>query len=152
MRLTLGTRTVRRLTTLAGTGVLAVGLAAAGVAGSASAGTHHPSGHAAPPRPAVAKPNRVNCIPDNDGDCLQTVKGTVEATAGLHIRSGPGTGYSIVGTMPYLSTGTVVCWASGTNVNGNSYWDDLGSAYGSGYVADYYLYTGGNITGQVDPC
>jgi hypothetical protein len=150
MRLTLGTHTVRRLATLGSAGLLAAGLAAAGAAGSASAGTHHGAG----PAPAVhaTAPHRVNCIIDDDNDCLQTVKGTVEATAGLHIRSGPGTGYSIVGTMPYQSTGTVVCWATGTNVNGNSNWDYLGSAYGSGYVADYYLFTNGNIEGQVDPC
>lgn len=150
MRLTHGTVTVRRLATLASAGLLAVGLAAIGAAGSASAGTHHGAG----PAPAVhaTAPHRPPCIIDDDNDCLQTVKGTVEATAGLHIRSGPGTGYSIVGTMPYQSTGTVVCWATGTNVNGNTNWDELGSAYGSGYVADYYLFTGGNIQSQVDPC
>jgi hypothetical protein len=149
MRLTLGTHTLRRLATLASAGVLAVGLAAAGAAGSASAGTHHAPGQA----PTVhAAGKRPPCIVDNDGDCLQTVKGTVEATAGLRIRSGPGTGYSIVGTMPYLSTGTVYCWASGTNVNGDPYWDWTASSYGDGYVADYYLFTGGNPTGQVDPC
>jgi hypothetical protein len=149
MRLTLGTRTARRLATLAGAGVLAVGLAAAGAAGTASAGTHHARGQAAAVHTTAKRPP---CIVDNDGDCLQTVKGTVEATAGLHIRSGPGTGYSIVGTMPYNSTGTAYCWALGTDVNGNSNWDYVGSSYGSGYVADYYLFTNGNIEAQVDPC
>jgi hypothetical protein len=149
MRLTLGTRTVRRLATLAGAGVLAVGLAAAGTAGTASAGTHHAHGRV----PAVhTTAKRPPCIVDDDGDCLQTVKGTAEATAGLHIRSGPGTGYSIVGTMPNQSTGTVYCWALGTDINGNSNWDYLGSAYGNGYVADAYLFTNGNIESQVDPC
>ena len=60
---------------------------------------------------------------DGDGHCLQTVRGTAEATDGLHIRSGPGTGYGVVGVMPSQSTGTVYCYASGTNINGDPYWD-----------------------------
>ena len=92
------------------------------------------------------------CIPDNDGDCLHTVHGTAWPIGGVNIRTGPGTGYNIVNTMPQNSGGTVYCYATGTNINGDPYWDQITSSYGSGYVADYYFYTAGNINQQVDPC
>lgn len=96
------------------------------------------------------------CLIDNDGDCTVTVTGTAEGIGGVNIRSGPGTGYSIVGSMANQSTGTVDCYKTGTNINGDSYWDDIttiqGGHFYSGFVSDYYLYTGGNINQQVDPC
>lgn len=142
-------RTLRRL--------FISGLAAAalplGVLASASAA---PITAAGPARQAVHTPGsaaRIRCYPDpDDTGCLPTVAGDGEAPAGLNIRSGPGTGYGSKGTLPYEAGGTVICWATGTPVNGNSNWDDIVSPYGSGYVSDYWLYTGGNIQGQVEEC
>jgi hypothetical protein len=118
----------------AATLLLAAGAATLGVA-PASAATVHP-----------------NCIVDGDGDCVQTHSGTAKAPAGLNIRNAPNTGAGIVGSMPYNSSGTVYCYSTGSNVNGDSYWDYIDYNGTSGYVSDYWLYTGGNINNQVDPC
>jgi hypothetical protein len=74
------------------------------------------------------------------------------AYPGLNIRSGPGqTGTQILGSLPYQQWGTVYCYYTGTYVYGDPYWD-YGFYNGIwGYVADYYLNTGGDITTQVDP-
>jgi hypothetical protein len=108
---------------------------------------------AALPLGVLGSAARIRCYPDpDDTGCLPTVAGDGEAPAGLNIRSGPGTGYGVKGTLPYEAGGTVICWATGTPVNGNDNWDDIVSPYGSGYVSDYWLYTGGNIQGQVEEC
>ena len=137
-----------RTAALAGGGAIAA--AAVGALGVSPALAYHQ-----PPEPVSATASSTvspMCIPDNDGDCVQTVGGTAEAPAGLNIRSGPGTGYSIVGSMPYHSTTTVFCFRTGTSVNGNSFWDSIAFNGVTGYVSDYWLFTGGNIDGQVDPC
>lgn len=61
------------------------------------------------------------------------------ATAGVNIRSGPGTGYSVVGSLPVNAQVHVYCVSTGTTVNGNNIWDHIGSGQ---YVADAYVYTG----------
>ncbi|HEY3732408.1 MAG TPA: hypothetical protein VGL63_00690 [Streptosporangiaceae bacterium] len=139
----------KHLNRLAVTALMAGALPLTLSAATASATTaHSAASHAA----AASHHVRPYCVVDGDGDCLQTVRGTAEATAGLNIRSGPGTGYSLVGVMPYQSTGTVYCYSSGTVVNGDPYWDWTATSHGNGYVSDYWLYTGGNINQQVDPC
>jgi hypothetical protein len=86
--------------------------------------------------------------PDADGDCIRFVQGTVDPSNGLNVRTQPwGT---ILDTLPYNYTGTVDCYVydSGTA----TYWDWIyDTRIGrSGWVADQYLYTGGNINAQVD--
>lgn len=66
-------------------------------------------------------------------------------TAGdpLTVRSGPGTGYSAVGTVADGQTVSIACQTSGTSVSGtygtSSIWDRIGSGR---YIADAYVYTG----------
>src|SRR5262249_28295297 len=50
--------------------------------------------------------------------------GTYATTATVNVRSGPGTGYSIIGSAANGATFTLLCqWQGGTNVNGNATWD-----------------------------
>lgn len=76
--------------------------------------------------------------------------GTVQASGGLLIRSGPGTGYSSIGSLANGSTITITCQTAGSTVNGNwgptNVWDRLPSG---GYVSDGFVYTGSN--GRVAP-
>ena len=79
----------------------------------------------------------------SDNNCA-TATGTVN-TAGspLNVRSGPGTGYSIVGTVADGQRVTIYCQTTGTTVTGtygtSSIWDRIGSGR---YVADAYVFTG----------
>jgi hypothetical protein len=139
-------------------GIITAGLPLCLMATTASAATASRAGNASPSRTLTgATQARPFCIVDPDGDCLQTIGGTAKAPAGLSIRSGPGTNYGAVGQMPYNSTGTVYCYATNADpnhgiINGDPYWDQIVSSHGTGYVSDYWLYTGGNINQQVDPC
>ncbi|MBB5872164.1 hypothetical protein F4553_005598 [Allocatelliglobosispora scoriae] len=73
-----------------------------------------------------------------------TGAGTVN-TAGspLTIRSGPGTGYSSVGTVADGAGVTIYCQTSGTTVTGtygtSSIWDRIGTGK---FISDAYVYTG----------
>jgi surface antigen len=59
-----------------------------------------------------------------------------QTTDNVVLRSGPGTGYSQVGSLANGSTITVVCQAQGgTNVGGNATWDRLDSG---SWVTDFY--------------
>ncbi len=66
-------------------------------------------------------------------------------TAGspLTVRSGPGTGYTAVGTVADGQTVTIACQTPGSQVTGtygtSSIWDRIGSGR---YIADAYVYTG----------
>ena len=137
---------------LISTGLIAATLILGSTATTASAATAHlghlPAAHISTTR----HHERPLCITDGDGDCYTQVKGTAWPTNGTNIRSGPGTGYSIVGTMPHNGTAWTGCYRTGTNINGDPYWDYVASNWGSGYVSDYYFDTGGNITQQIDPC
>jgi surface antigen len=53
-------------------------------------------------------------------------------------RSGPGTSYSIVGTMGDGTSIQIACQTMGTNVDGTSVWDQLAS---NDYISDYYTNT-----------
>lgn len=76
--------------------------------------------------------------------------GTVQASGGLYIRSGPGTGYSVVGSVANGAAVTIDCQTTGSTVTGNwgptNIWDHIP---GSGYVSDGFVYTGSN--GRVAP-
>ncbi|MEO3776933.1 peptidoglycan DD-metalloendopeptidase family protein [Micromonospora sp. B11E3] len=81
----------------------------------------------------------------SDNNCSSsTGSGTVN-TAGspLTVRSGPGTGYTAVGSVADGTRVTIYCQTSGTSVTGtygtSSIWDRIGSGQ---YIADAYVYTG----------
>jgi uncharacterized protein YraI len=80
------------------------------------------------------------------------VRGTIDVPAGqtLNIRSGPGTAYSLVGSLPNAATVLIMCQTRGSSVIGmwgaTTLWDRLSSG---GYVSDGFVYTGTN--GQVAP-
>ena len=148
-----------RLGTFLAAGIITAGLPLCLMATTASAAPASRAGVAAPSHALTgATQARPFCVIDPDGDCVQTVGGTAKAPAGLTIRNGKGTNSSSTGhVMPYNATGTVYCYATDTNaqygvINGDPYWDEIVSSYGTGYVSDYWLYTGGNIYQQVDPC
>src|SRR5215472_17409752 len=69
--------------------------------------------------------------------------GTYSTTASVNVRSGPGTGYSVIGTEPSGAQFTLQCqWQGGTSVNGNATWDDVTFANGlTGAITDYYTTT-----------
>jgi hypothetical protein len=121
------------------TAVTAANAAAAAPPASTSVAATHAARHH-PPCPTI---KRV---------CNRTVAGQSYGNPSLNIRNGPGTGYAWVGSMPYLTWGTVYCYGVGTNVNGNDYWDYIDYNGTWGYVSDYFLYTGGNINSQVSAC
>ncbi|GAB3944245.1 hypothetical protein GCM10027614_34100 [Micromonospora vulcania] len=70
--------------------------------------------------------------------------GTVDTSGTpLTVRSGPGTGYSSVGTVADGTRVTIACQTTGTTVTGtygtSSIWDRIGSGR---YISDAYVYTG----------
>jgi Bacterial SH3 domain len=64
------------------------------------------------------------------------------ATATVNIRNGPGTNYSVIGSLANGTQVHVYCVRGGTTVNGNPYWDYIGSGR---YVSDAYIYTGFDV-------
>ncbi|CAN5330149.1 hypothetical protein BH11PSE11_BH11PSE11_27090 [soil metagenome] len=77
--------------------------------------------------------------------------GTVNtAGANLNVRSGPGTGYSIVGSLADGARVSITCQTTGTSVTGtygtSNLWDKIGSGR---FVPDAYIYTGSD--GRVAP-
>lgn len=61
---------------------------------------------------------------------------TVRVTAGLYLRTGPGTGYGVITTMP---TGTVCKVVSGPTAANGLTWYQLDTPYGRGWAAGEYL-------------
>jgi peptidoglycan/xylan/chitin deacetylase (PgdA/CDA1 family)/uncharacterized protein YraI len=61
---------------------------------------------------------------------------TVRVTAGLYLRTGPGTGYGVITTMPTGTTCTVV---SGPTVANGYSWYKLTTPYGTGWAAGEFL-------------
>ncbi|MFD0057769.1 SH3 domain-containing protein [Streptomyces sp. NPDC015140] len=61
----------------------------------------------------------------------------------LNVRSGPGTGYTIVRTLPEGASVSIGCQTPGTRVSGpygtSNIWDSIGSGQ---YVSDAYVRTG----------
>lgn len=64
-----------------------------------------------------------------------TATHTVTAKSGLNVRSGPGTGYSILGTLPYGTSVTVTGNSGG--------WSIIQYSGKTGYVSSNYLSSGG---------
>lgn len=80
--------------------------------------------------------------------------GTVYGIGGVNVRSGPGTNYRIVGSVPNRQPVSVYCYQLGTNINGNPYWDYVPTlGFGdNAFIADAFVYTGADINTQVPPC
>ncbi|MCW6008927.1 peptidoglycan DD-metalloendopeptidase family protein [Micromonospora sp. CPCC 205371] len=81
---------------------------------------------------------------DNACSGSNTGAGTVNtAGAPLTVRSGPGTGYSAVGSVADGASVTIYCQTTGTTVTGtygtSNIWDRIGTGR---YVSDTYVYTG----------
>jgi hypothetical protein len=91
------------------------------------------------------------CVVDADGDCYLHVTGTVWPSNGLNIHSGSPTG-AVFDVLPYNYSNNTDCYTTGPVIHGNPYWDSIwdSRAGRTGWVSDYYLYTGGNIYNQVD--
>lgn len=70
-----------------------------------------------------------------------TITAHVAHTEGepLMVRSGPGTGYDLVGGLGSSEYVEISCQKEGETIHGNQYWDWI-PAYG-GYASDHYLYT-----------
>jgi surface antigen len=62
----------------------------------------------------------------------------VTATAGLSARTGPGTGYGFVRTLPYNTALDIGCQQPGETIGGNYMWDRLAD---NTWVADYWTST-----------
>lgn len=93
------------------------------------------------------------------------ITGTVEANPTLSIRSGPGTGYSTVGTVGYNSGITISCYNTGTSVSATwpdgstwttAVWDGLRNngtgKFNGTYVSDAWVNTGGDTAKLVPHC
>jgi uncharacterized protein YraI len=69
----------------------------------------------------------------------------------LNVRSGPGTGYSVVRVLPAGASVPIYCQTPGTTVSGyygtSKIWDNIGTGQ---YVSDAYVYTGsdGYVAGR----
>jgi hypothetical protein len=65
--------------------------------------------------------------------------GTYRTTTSVNVRSGPGTGASVIGTEPSGASFTLNCqWQGSTNIGGNSTWDDVAFANGvTGAITDF---------------
>ncbi|MFC7439825.1 peptidoglycan DD-metalloendopeptidase family protein [Laceyella putida] len=83
--------------------------------------------------------------------CSSGVTGTVHTDTGLsvNVRSGPGTGYSIVGSVADGQSVTIQCQKRGETVTGTYGTSDLWDYIGTGYISEAYVYTGSD--GQVAP-
>lgn len=81
----------------------------------------------------------------SDNGCSGTTgSGTVNTSGtALTVRSGPGTGYTAVGSVADGTRVTIYCQTTGTSVTGtygtSTIWDRIGSGQ---YIADAYVYTG----------
>jgi hypothetical protein len=66
------------------------------------------------------------------------------AEPSLYVRSFPSTAGTILGSLAYHTTVTVLCQTYGTSVHGSDIWDDIAGRDGgeqSGFVSDYYVNT-----------
>ncbi|WP_407701280.1 SH3 domain-containing protein [Tumebacillus algifaecis] len=65
------------------------------------------------------------------------------AGADLNVRSGPGTSYSIVGSVANGAQVTIYCQTYGTTVTGTYGTSNIWNRIGTGqYISDTYVYTG----------
>lgn len=88
---------------------------------------------ATPPTPNAASPSRA--------PAAVTPTATYRTTANLNGRSGPGTSYRILMTVPVGTTVSVLCQARGAVVNGSTVWDRISLGGTLVYIADAYVTT-----------
>ncbi len=88
---------------------------------------------------------------NNCGGGTSGAPGTVRtAGADLNVRSGPGTGYSIVGSLANGTAVTISCQTTGTTVTGTYGTSNIWNRIGTGrFIPDAYTYTGSD--GRVAP-
>ena len=67
----------------------------------------------------------------------------ISGAASVNLRSGPGTSYSIVGSIPAGGLAAVTCQKSGSLVSTTRIWDRLDNGK---WVSDYYVYNQSNTT------
>lgn len=94
-------------------------------------------------------------IDDATGRCVvigPTVSGSPNTTAGVNARQWPNENSAKIGFLPYGASGTVYCWSYGDPGSAYQYWDFTGVPGHLGFIADRYLFTGGDITTQVNQC
>ncbi|MFF4100241.1 SH3 domain-containing protein [Streptomyces sp. NPDC001903] len=61
----------------------------------------------------------------------------------VNVRSGPGTNYSVIDTLPYGANVTIRCQCDGTTVSGPYGTSDIWDCIGNGrFVSDAYVKTG----------
>lgn len=111
---------------------------------SAAPATHVP-GRGTPPS-VVASSNRHPSVPQSSIPGLpgprhhltRHVLGRVTTHhMRLHVRSGPGTGYRVIGSRPAGRVLAITCKRQGSSVLGNRLWYRL--AHGKGYVSAHYV-------------
>lgn len=60
------------------------------------------------------------------GSAPSFAAGTYSTTTSVNVRTGPGTGYQVIGTEPGGAQFTLVCqWQGGTSIGGNATWDEV---------------------------
>lgn len=87
---------------------------------------------------------------------LARKQGIVDTWGGgvLNVRTGPGTGYEVVGSVPDGNVYSITCWDYGTyhtgRYGGTSIWNRIKEYNGidDGWVSDAYMYTGNYTTGS----
>src|SRR5918911_2365721 len=69
--------------------------------------------------------------------------GTYSTTAVVNVRTGPGTGYAVIKSVPSGASFLLLCqWQGGTSVNGNQTWDEVRFSNGVvGAITDYWTTT-----------
>jgi hypothetical protein len=90
------------------------------------------------------EPAHANCC-----GSVSVVLAPVMAPGGVNIRSGPGTGYNVVGTLGYGQYAAIHCTTTGEWIQGpagwTNIWDYSSTNSGAwGYITDAWLYTGTN--------
>jgi hypothetical protein len=90
--------------------------------------------------------------------------GTIEGIGGVNVRDyWGGLSAPVIGHANNQDHVTVYCYVISNSINGDAYWDLLDDPNGyntsdpsqpgvTGFVADTYVYTGGNVNTQVPHC
>ncbi len=84
------------------------------------------------------------------------ISATVKAVPDVAIRSGPSTKTAIVGRAGTGAVGNVTCYSKGETVTGrrgtSDRWDQTKINGMTGFIADVWLDTGGDVAAKIKPC
>ena len=83
---------------------------------------------------------------------LLVTPGIAEQPGGLSMVTSPAGGTQITTIPDGTLTGGSSCYVMGPSVSGNNYWDFVSYGGQTGYVPDYWFYTGTDITEQIEQC